>query len=498
MGRTWQPRASLGMARPVAPASVALLVVATTWVVATAQDPGAGADAPRPDIVVVYVDDSPQAATHLWSDPERTPALARFVDDGTWLAAATGSTPTCCPARVNTLTGTWSHRNGVTENDMAAFDPTDTVAVRLQAAGYRTLYGGKFLNRFPRYVRPPSSVEHYAQGWDEFDVMITNHGKFYDYPLWTRDGRRRYRDSATDHSTFVVTTRMAQHIRQTPAGTPIFAFLSLFDGHAPYEPMPRFRGHPACADVRPWDAPSYNEADVSDKPAYVRDRAPLEAGAYDLTARCEGTMTVDWAVSEVVAALADGGRLEDTLLVYTADNGYLMGDHRIEDKLAPYATPVPLYVRWPGRWPGARTITEPVSNVDLAPTFCAIAGCDMAGADGLDLLPLLDGTAEMLDRRFIYEEYLHSKRGLPAWYGLRTTEAFAADERWVYTEYASGEVELYDLVADPWQLENLAGSEAQADLRERLHDMLHDEVIAPRGVAFRTSSIADEESPGAD
>ena len=199
-----------------------MLVLATTAAnpAAGQVDPSEPADGPpRPDIVVIYVDDYPQQVTDLWSDPERTPALARFVEDGLWLSAATGSTPTCCPGRANTLTGTWGHRSGVTENDMAAFDPADTVAVRLGEQGYRTYFGGKFLNRLPRYVRPPSSVEHYAQGWDEFDVGLTNHGAYYDYPLWTRsDGRMRYGDAETDHSTFVVTNRMTEHIRSTPAG----------------------------------------------------------------------------------------------------------------------------------------------------------------------------------------------------------------------------------------------------------------------------------------
>ena len=205
-------------------------------------------------------------------------------------------------------------------------------------------------------------------------------------------------------------------------------------------------------------------------------------------------MTVDWAVAEVMAALEETGRLDDTLLVFTADNGYLIGDHRIEDKLVPYSTPVPMYLRWPSRWGDeARTITEPVSNVDLAPTFCALAGCDMGDVDGLDLTPLLDGDVAALDRRFIYEEYLHPKRERPAWYGLRTTGGYAPDERWVYTEYATGEVELYDLVADPWQLENLAASPEHAAVLAELGAMLHDEVIGPDGVTFRTTSASDDE-----
>ena len=96
---------------------------------------------------------------------------------------------------------------------------------------------------------------------------------------------------------------------------------------------------------------------MSDKPAWVQALPRRDEPAYDLRTRCEETMGVDWAVAQVTAALEETGRLDDTLLVFTADNGYLIGDHRIEDKLVPYATPVPLYVRWPSRWGDeARTI----------------------------------------------------------------------------------------------------------------------------------------------
>ena len=169
-------------------------------------------------------------------------------------------------------------------------------------------------------------------------------------------------------------------------------------------------------------------------------------------------------------------------------------DASIVDKLVPYSTPVPLYLRWPSRWGDeARTIGEPVSNVDLAPTFCALAGCEPGDVDGLDLTPLLDGDVAALDRRFIYEEYLHPKRHRPGWYGLRTTGGFAPDERWVYTEYDTGEVELYDLVVDPWQLENLASSPERAAVRDELAAILHAGVIGPDRVTFRTGSATNHE-----
>src|SRR5687768_13012635 len=109
---------------------------------------GARAEAapPRPDIVVLYMDDFSPTVARLWSSSRRTPALARFVDHGIRLRAS-GSTPLCCPARANLLTGRYGHRNGVTRNGIGRFDPGSTVAVRLSRVGYRTAFVGKFLNR---------------------------------------------------------------------------------------------------------------------------------------------------------------------------------------------------------------------------------------------------------------------------------------------------------------------------------------------------------------
>jgi arylsulfatase A-like enzyme len=263
--------------------------------------------------------------------------------------------------------------------------------------------------------------------------------------------------------------------------------VSLFDGHKPLTPLARFAGHRSCKGIAPWAPTSFDEADVSDKPRYVRRRGRLDRGAAPLRDRCESILGVDWVTQQVRRALRRAGRLEDTLLIFTADNGYLMGEHRLVGKTYPYATPVPLYMLWPRRWADERrAIREPVSNVDLAPTFCRLAGCSLPGVDGMDLTDLLDGKVRHLDRAFIYEEMLHpgpQGGGRPAWYGIRTTLGYS-DTLWVYTEYSTGEVELYDLSRDPLQLANLARRRDHARLRRDLRRMLRHEVVAPHGVRF--------------
>jgi arylsulfatase A-like enzyme len=441
--------------------------------------------ADRPDIVVIYMDDFSPLATWLWSDPDRTPALARFVDEGLWLENANGSTPLCCPARVNVYTGLYSHNSGVYRNDMGPYDPGDTVAVKLQDAGYVTIFAGKFLHLFRRYTPTPDSVLPYAMGWTTFDAIWEDQGKFHDYRLWTRGGTSYHGRSARDHSTRVVTQRISRQIRNAPADEPLFVFASLFNGHTPHTPLRRFKDHPKCRDVRPWRGPAYDERDVSDKPAYVRSRPRLKRARFSLTERCEEAMSVDWAVARIRAALEETGRLENTLLVFTADNGFLYGDHRIVGKSVPYSTPVPMYALWPRRWGSEpRVISEPVSNVDLAPTFCAIAGCTVDDADGLDLMPLLDGTTDRLGRQFIYQERLAYSEGFPRFINIRTTRAFDAETFWDYTEYSTGERELYDLTADPHQLQNLAQLPVHAGRVSELHQLLQQGVVEPDDVRF--------------
>jgi arylsulfatase A-like enzyme len=456
-----------------------------------AADPSDAAD-DRPDIVVIYMDDFSPLATWLWSDPDRTPALARFASEGTWFREAIGSTPMCCPARGNLLTARYGHRTGLTRNDMGRYVPGDSVASRLQEAGYHTVYVGKYLNRLAHHVTSAREMEAQSVGWDGFEVIWENQGAFYDYRWYGRDGVVRHGSRPADHSSRVAAQRAVEHIRDAPADRPLFLIVSLFSGHPPNLPMRRFDGHRACRDVRPWDGPAFDEEDVSDKPRYVRRTDRLGTAAFDLRVRCEEAMTVDFVAGSVRDALRERGPLSDALLVLTADNGSMMGDHRLRSKSYPYSTPVPLYVLWPDRLGRERRVVrEPVSNVDLAPTFCELAGCVMPDIDGTSLAPLLTGEVEHLERDFVYEEMLHASdrfgadpAGRPAWYGIRTTARYS-DTRWAYTEYETGERELYDLSEDPHQLTNVAGRQRFAAVERQLAAMLHEQVIGPNRVRFR-------------
>jgi hypothetical protein len=219
-------------------------------------------------------------------------------------------------------------------------------------------------------------------------------GQFYNYNLFTKQGDLSY---GTYHSTRMIADRFVLRARQTPADQPLFAILSIYNLHAPNTPLPKFAGDQRCASMPPWNPPNYNEADMSDKPAFQRSRPllPHPAG-WPMVRYCEEMLGVEWLTERVAGELEAQGRLENTLLVFTADNGIGWGAHRVgQNKVLPFTTPVPLYMSWPARWGNdGRTVSELTSNIDLAPTFCELGGCNLgpfptgqSKPDGVSLVP---------------------------------------------------------------------------------------------------------------
>jgi len=160
------------------------------------------------------------------------------------------------------------------------------------------------------------------------------------------------------------------------------------------------------------------------------------------------------AVGCLLDALEDTGRLDDALVIFTSDNGLLWGEHRWLKKEVPYeeAIRVPLVVRADAIvGEGARTDRHLVANIDLAPTIAATAGVNLPGVDGQSLLPLLEGRAETW-RDALLIEHMRGTNPIPTYCAVRTA-------RHLFASYETGERELYDLESDPFQLQNLAGTE---------------------------------------
>lgn len=438
---------------------------------------------PRPDIILVYVDDVAPVDDRLWS-AERTPEIRRWIiDRGLTFRDAISESPLCCPARANLLTGLHTHNHGVTRNEATLFDPRVSIASELHHVGYRTAWIGKYLNRYVS-MRGPARLAHEVP-WDTFLPMSGgSHGYYY----WPK-GQRRYSRPRV-HSMRLLQQLAVDELRAAPVGRPLFAVLSTYAGHRPNEPLSEWRGSKRCAGIARWKPPNHGSAKNTGKPDWLRrwaarQRHRVASQGTSLVRVCEDLLGVDQLVGMVAREQAARGRLDDTLLVLTSDNGLLFGEYGLLGKHVPWSVGVPLWMSWP-RAMGtiARTTDAPTSNIDLAPTFCAVAGCRMGPfptgqrtSDGISLLPLMLGSGSPT-RTALLSEMLEGNRitGMPPWTAVTTYVGHPLG-RWHYIRWQTGRRELYDLAADPWEMHDVSQDRAYAPVRKAL-ERLRRELVA--------------------
>jgi N-acetylglucosamine-6-sulfatase len=410
---------------------------------------GTAAAQSQPNVVLVLTDDQ------RWDTLDVMPTVqSRLVDRGVTFENAFVVNPVCCPSRASTLTGRYSHSTGVYNNGgpyggWGAFRTREasTIATWLEGGGYRTGFFGKYLNNYGGPFIPP--------GWTRWVAFSPpNVANYYSYRL-NVDGSLVERGSNPgDYSTDVLADQASSFIRSA-GSQPLFVLFAPFAPHAPPTPAPRHEG--VFSGIPPWRPPSYNEADASDKPAWVRSLAPLtpaDDAAVDSfrQGQLESLLAVDDAVEELLDALADTGRLDETLFVFTSDNGYLWGEHRWRTKIVPYdeSIRVPLVVRYDGVAQAAATSSRLVANIDLAPTFAQLAGVAAPGAEGRSFLNLLPNpNAAWRPDVLVENRKSATAPDVPSYCVVRNATHS-------YVQYGTGEEEIYDMSADPGQLENLA------------------------------------------
>jgi arylsulfatase A-like enzyme len=202
---------------------------------------------PRPNIVVFYIDDVAPHDGRLWDSPQRTPTLHdRFIANGISFSNAIGEAPLCCPGRANVLTGLHTHNNGVPSNEGLLLDPSVHIGSELRAAGYTTMFIGKYLNGLHHFVE--RHWRRHGAGWDHLDAIDWPNGRFLDYVVHTKEGNVAYPHT---HSTQMVAERAVARIQEAPLDRPVFALLSIYNMHGPNTPMREFAGSSLCADMPP-------------------------------------------------------------------------------------------------------------------------------------------------------------------------------------------------------------------------------------------------------
>jgi N-acetylglucosamine-6-sulfatase len=431
-----------------------------------------GADAPPPNIVVVMTDDQTQASV-----TKMPTVVSQLAGQGTTFANNFTNWPLCCPSRSTFYTGQYAHNHGVLGNappdgGFGRFNDTNTLPVWLQAAGYHTIHVGKYLNGYGEQVADQTYV---PPGWNEWYAAFgSTTQSVYDYQLNQNGSLVSYGASVPGFKQDVFTNLAVDAINRNAGGGPFFLgvmYTAPYSGGPNPNPQPPSNcgrtakpapRHAAAFNGEPLPLPpSYNEADVSDKPLAIQQMPPItddEAATIRRGYRCrlESLLSVDQGVRRIIDALSQAGELDRTLIVFTSDNGVFAGEHRVrtgKNRVYEEAVRVPLVIRGPGVPTG--TVQDLSVNADLAPTIADAAGATPGlTEDGRSLLPFAAHPGRMHGRELLFEKGNAFDDGDGD--GAAQSGAFGAvrTSRYIYVQNATGELELYDLATDPYQLQN--------------------------------------------
>jgi N-acetylglucosamine-6-sulfatase len=440
----------------------------------------------RPNVVVIETDD--QAAQSL--------GLMRQVnsligDKGASFTNSFVNYSLCCPSRTTFLTGQYMHNHGVFDNQppnggferFQALHGNNNLAVWLQDAGYYTTMIGRYLNGYRGNVVPA--------GWSEWIAAWPHAEDAYDYSLNENGTSVHYGTDPAEYKQDVLTRKAVDFVnRRAPNAQPFFLWLTYTAPHnggpnpnpnPPYDcdgtakPAPR---HAHAFDSVPLPMPpNFNEADVSDKPVEISGRPLLKAGQVAniqriYRCRLESLLSVDEGVKQVVDALKARGELASTMLMFTSDNGFFHGEHRIpagKQRIYEESIRVPLAIRGPGI-PKEVDVGDLVINADLAPTIVEVANANPGLVmDGRSLIPVAQQPGIEQGRELLIEQ--------PSFGAIRT-------ERYMYAEHGTGERELYDLNADPFELQSRHDDPAYASVKDQLAARLH-ELLSCAGPSCR-------------
>ncbi len=379
-----------------------------------------------------------------------TPALDRLAKEGVNFTRAYVTSSLCSPSRASFLTGTYPHRHGVWNNFTPWSDENQTFLEFLKPAGYRTAFIGKW--HMPGNLPELRGVDHF--------VTFTNAGGqgSYEWCPLVVDGEEA--PSRVKYIAEELTNRALEWIEQGP-NAPFALYLSHKNVHAGFTP----------------DAPEQGR--------YAEEPAPLPSGAHPWTHVTnaqythfnfspldesvrrygEAITSMDRQIGRMLDRLEELGLAENTIVVYTSDNGYQWGERGLVDKRWPYeeSVRVPFLVRWPASGhPRGTRVDRIIGNIDVAPSFLSVAGLAVPPRmQGRSILPLLTDPGAAWRESFLYAYFFEPPYPTPTSHGLIT-------ENYKLIEYDGLPAELYDLANDPTEQADLADSPDAATLRHRL------------------------------
>lgn len=402
---------------------------------------GSAAAATRPNILLIVTDDQPKQTN--WAIQKTINWLG---GQGVTFTEGHATTPLCAPGRSSVFSGRYAHNHGVRNNGASAsLDQSTTVQRYLKQAGYRTGLFGKYLNSWTLSTNPPH--------FEEFALLQPG----YVDAQWNVNGTVQ---TINGYTTNIVKNRTLSFLDKAATDTrPWFAYVTPYASHEPNTPAAQYAG----TAVPDWSGrPSVPENDRSDKPTYVQQATnTLADGQAQRERQLRTLLSVDDAVQAFKDKLAALGQLDNTLVIYTADNGYQWADHGLLGKSTPYspAHEVPFYLSWPaGGRAGGITDNRIVANIDIAPTILDAAGITPThSVDDKSLLTTFSrdhvlvewwkqGSAGVKDS---WASYVGKNKQYVEYYDLYTDatgKEFGTGQK-TFREY-------YDLVNDQYQLTN--------------------------------------------
>jgi arylsulfatase A-like enzyme len=454
----------------------------------------------RPNVVVVMSDD--QAAETQRYMPKTNALLGK---GGVTFQNNFVSYSLCCPSRATLLTGQYAHNHDIRGNTLPAGGYSklaphlgNSLPAWLQKAGYYTGHIGKFLNGYgntsPDTEVPPGWSEWYG-ALDDPDAYTGGTYTMYGYTL-NENGSIVHYGSTPDvvdpatYQTDVYAAKAADFVaRRAPKSKPFFLSVAPLashtesggactcDGNNP-RAAPRHEG--ALANEIPLSRPNFNEADVSDKPQSIQNLTLMNPTQQEVVraryrAQSESLLAVDEVIQRIADTLKAEGELKNTVIIYTADNGFFHGEHRVRQgkvRLYEESIRVPLLIRGPGV-PKGKKRSQPVSNIDLAPTIVDLADAKaQRRMDGRSLLPLMDDGLFSPGRPIVLEAFFNADDPDENPETPPTNYQAVRTDRYLYARYGTGEQELYDLYLDPYELQSRHADPSFASVEADLERLL--------------------------
>lgn len=433
---------------------------------------GALPAAERPNVLVILADDlrydGLSAAGNPWIE---TPALDRIAAEGVYFERSYVTTSRCCPSRASFLTGRYAHVHGVLTNKPRHDFQEEhvTYADRLQEAGYRTGYIGKW------HIKSRSQEPAPRRGFDRW-VSYEGPGSHFDQPF-NVDGKTVpsegfQADRLTDYA--------LEFIERTPASKPFLLTIGFKNPHVPMTPAPR---HDGLLDDAAIELPSSAYDPPATLPAFYerlrrntdRNHAIGTAEEYIEATRhyWELVLSVDDNVARLLEGLEQRGQLDNTIVVVTSDNGQLLGEHGIQQKGVSYdpSIRIPFALRYPPVTGDGGRSQSIALNVDLFPTLMELCGLSVAGElDGMSLVPALKEPSLLQRTTFLYAG--------PQWdHGAMNERAVIdGDLKLIQHEAKDGGEEiLFDLAQDPDERKNVIADPSYAKALERMRAFMRSE-----------------------